>query len=252
MKKNILIITVIIIIILSGLFFFVTGRERTDVYLKNFEVSTDGRTMTINVGVSGSTGYIRKIKRTSGSMNHYYSFYSTYGINSKLGAKNTFEIEIDDNVDEIYFYTGDKGYRLVLVKDYVTQKWNKINYKDNNILKINLFDIDEIIKVSIDTYSQYGNNNEYNDKDTIEKLYNIFNDLETKEINTNYNPINPEEMYKVMFYNNENILIESDNDIYKSYVQVYRKDGKYYAEQVYNGIYEISEDDFNIIKSYVK
>ena len=63
------------------IFFFTTGNVRTDVYLKDFEASTNGGTMTINVSVSSSTGYIRKIKRTSGSMTHYYTFYSTYGIN---------------------------------------------------------------------------------------------------------------------------------------------------------------------------
>jgi len=251
MKKKILII-IGIIVILGGIFFFTTGKKRTDVYLKDFEVSSDGKTMTINIGVSGSEGYVRKMKRTSGSMNYYYTFYSTYGINSKLGAKDSFEIELDKNVDEIYFYTGDKGYKVVLVRDSATKKWKKINYKENDTLKINLFDIDEIIKVSIDSYSQYGNILEYNDRNTIEKLYNIFNGLETREVNTNYNPENPEEMYKIVFFNDENMLIKSDSDIFKSYVQVYRKNGKYYAEQVYNGIYEITEDDFNAVKSYIK
>ena len=45
--------------------------------------------MTIKVGVSSSAGYVRKMKRTSGSMNYYYTFYSTFGINSKIGAKDT-------------------------------------------------------------------------------------------------------------------------------------------------------------------
>ena len=43
------------------------------------------------------------MKRTSGSMNYYFTFYSTFGINSKLGAKGTFEIELDENMDEIIF-----------------------------------------------------------------------------------------------------------------------------------------------------
>lgn len=251
MKKIILIILGIITI-LGSVFLLATGKERTDVYLKDFEVSSDGKTMTINIDVSSSIGYVRKMKRTSGSMNYYYTFYSTYGINSKLGAKDTFEIELDENVDEIYFYTGDKGYKLVLVKDIVTQEWNKISYKENNTLKVNLFDIDEIVNVSIDTYSQNENITEYNDRNIIEELYNIFSKLETKDINPNYNPENPEEMYKIAFYNDDNMLIENDNVIYRSYIEVYRKDGKYYAEQVYNGIYEITEEDFNTIKSYVK
>ena len=38
-------------------------------------------------------------------------------IDSKIGAKDTFEIKIDSNVDEIYFYTGNKGYKKVLEKN---------------------------------------------------------------------------------------------------------------------------------------
>ena len=47
-------------------------------------------------------------------MNYYFTFYSTFGINSKHGAKDTFTIDIDNNVDKIYFYTGGKGYKKVL------------------------------------------------------------------------------------------------------------------------------------------
>jgi len=115
-KKKTLIISIIVIaIILVGLF-LASGGSRTDVFLKGFDLSQDGKTMTLKVGVSSSAGYIRKMKQTSGSMNYYFTFYSTFGINSKLGAKDTFEIELDNNVDEIYFYTGGKGYKKVLEK----------------------------------------------------------------------------------------------------------------------------------------
>ena len=30
-------------------------------------------------------------------MNGYYTFYSTYGLNSKIGAKDTFEIELNED-----------------------------------------------------------------------------------------------------------------------------------------------------------
>jgi len=250
-KMKLIVIPIIITIIIVVGVFLATGKARIDVYLKDFKVSKDGTTMTLKVGVSNSAGYIRKMKRTSGSMNYYYTFYKTYGINSKLGAKDTFKIELDKNVDEIYFYTGDKGYRLVLIKDQITQEWQKINYSQNNTLEINLFKKEEIIKVAINTYSQNNNYFEYTDPDTIETLYNIFNGLKTKELNNNYNPKNPEEMYRTIFFNDENMLIESNNDIYKSAIEVYRKDGKYYAEQRYNGIYEITEEDFNTIKNYL-
>lgn len=229
-----------------------SGRARTDVYLKNFEVSSDGKIMTLKVGVTSSTGYVRKIKRTSGSMNYYYTFYSTFGINSKIGAKDTFEIELDENVDEIYFYTGDKGYKVVLTKNYVTGKWEKINYSANGSLKLKLLDKEEVIKVAINTYAQNDNYFEYTNRNTIEKIYDIFDNLETTIVSETFNPENPEEMYEIIFFNDEDMLLQSDYDIFRTTVDIYRKNGKYYAEQRYNGIYEITEDDFNLIKSYVK
>ena len=114
MKKKPLIISLIVVAIIIVGLFIASGGSRTDVFLKDFELSQDGETMTLKVGVSSSAGYVRKMKRTGGSMNYYFTFYSTFGINSRLGAKDTFTIDIDNNVDEIYFYTGGKGYKKVL------------------------------------------------------------------------------------------------------------------------------------------
>jgi len=251
-NRKVLVISIIIIAVFLSAVFLITGRARTDVFLKDFEVSATGKTMTIEVGVSDSAGYVRKMKRTSGSMNYYYTFYSTFGINSKFGSKDTYEIELDDNVNEIYFYTGDKGYKLVLVKNTATRQWEKINYSANGTFKLNLLEKEDIIKVGINTYAQNDNYFEYSDKYTIEKIYNIFDNLETKVVSKTYNPENPEEMYKITFLCDETKEIYSDKLRVDTYIEIYRKNGKYYAEQRYNGIYEITEDDFNLIKSYIK
>lgn len=130
-NKKILILTIISIIILPALLFILlTGKPRTDVYLKDYSISPSGETMTLKVGITSSAGYIRKMKRTSGSMNYYLTFYSTFGINSKFGAKDTFEIELDENVDEIYFYTGNKGYKKVLERNE-EGTWNIITETNN-------------------------------------------------------------------------------------------------------------------------
>jgi len=91
MNKKIIIVSCIVLVLVIVLGFFLsTGRARTDVYLKEFSVDEKCNQMTIKIGVSSSAGYVRKMKRTSGSMNYYYTFYSTFGINSKLGAEDTF------------------------------------------------------------------------------------------------------------------------------------------------------------------
>ena len=115
-----------------------------------------------------------------------------------------------------------------------------------------LFDRNEIIKVGIDNYSQYNNYFEYTDNDTINKIYIIFRDLITNVSSRNDTPENPEELYKVIFFNSDDMLIESNNDISKAIVYVYKKDNKYYVEEPKNGIYQITEEDFNTIKNYAK
>jgi len=132
MKKWIAVFGGIVIVVIIALFIS-TGGARTDVFLHSFEVSEDGKVMTMNVDVSSSAGYIRKMKKTSGSMNPYLTFYSTFGINSKLGANDTYTIELDENMEEIYFYKGDRGYVKVLEKDKETGEWEIIrNIEGNN------------------------------------------------------------------------------------------------------------------------
>lgn len=248
LKKRIVIIFVILLILFFLLLYFlILGGVRTDVYLGDFELSSDNQKITLKVGVSSSAGYIRKIKRTGGSMNHYYKFYSTFGINSKIGAKDTFEIEIDENVDEIYFYTGNKGYRLVLLKSEDTGEWVKLKYKEDNVFKLDLTNKKDIVKVGINTMRQNDNYFEYSDKNIIDDIYNIFKDLETEVVSRTFNPKDSDEIYMISFFNDN-----SDDIIIDTYVEIYSKDGKYYAEQRYNGIYEITEEDFNSVKRYIK
>ena len=242
-KKTLIIVGIIVIAIIGVGLFLATGRARTDVYLKDFEVSADGKTMILKIGVSSSAGYVRKIKQTSGSSNGYYTFYSTYGINSKRGAKDTFEIQLNGDTDEIWFYTGDKGYKKVLEKNI---EWHSINYADTGKIKINLPSKTDIIKVGINTYALNNNYFEYNDKETIEKIYSVFSELKTTVPSTTFNPEEPEEMYAISFDTTE------DTEKVEYYIDIYRQENKYYVEQRYNGIYEVTEEDFNLIKNYIK
>lgn len=241
--RKLIIVCIVLIVLVIGSLFMLTGKARTDVYLKDFEVSSDGKKMTLKIGVSGSSGYVRKIERTSDSTNGYYTFYSTYGINSKLGAKDTFEIELDKDMNEIYFYTGNGGYKLVLTR-YVLNKWYSISYADEGKIQINLPKKEDIIKIGIITGAQNNNYFEYDDKDSIEKLYSIFDGLETTTSSMTYNPDVRGEMYAIFVY--------TSVDDKPFYYSIYNSDGKYFVEQSYNGIYEVSEEDFNIVKSYIK
>ena len=138
MKKWFVIFGIVVIVII-GAVFISTGGVRTDVALNSFEISEDGKTMTINVGLTSSAGYIRKMEQKNNYMEPDLiplTFYSTYGINSKYGAKDAFQIELDENIDEIYFDKGDRGYVKVLEKDKTTGDWQIVR----NIEEINKFE----------------------------------------------------------------------------------------------------------------
>ena len=243
-KKKIILIILIILITLLITIFLTTEKPITNIELKNYKISQDGKTMTLTVN---SPNHITKVTN-SDSHTNYYTFYST---NSNINSTNTFNINLDNNTKEIYFYNGNNNYKLVLIKDDITNNWLQINYTSNDTIKPNLFNLDEIIKVRINNYSQNNNYIEYTDKLTIETIYNIFQNLETTTISKTYNPDSPEEMYEIVFLNDENMLLRSDNEIFKGYLNIYLKDNKYYAEQRYNGIYEITEENFNTIKKYI-
>lgn len=127
MKQKLILASVVFIVIavFVGLF-LLTGSARTDVYLKGFDLDENSNTMLLHVGVSSSAGYIRDMKAEQGGDNHYIAFYATYGINSKNGAKDTFEIRLNNSETEIYFYTGNHGYAKVLEKNEATGEWIKV------------------------------------------------------------------------------------------------------------------------------
>ena len=221
MKNKILIISCIVVIILILGLFLSTGGARTDVFLKDYSFDEKCNQMTIKVGVASSAGYVRKMKQTSGSMNYYFTFYSTFGINSRLGANDTFEIQLDNNVDEIYFYTGEKGYKKVLEKNE-KGVWVKVNdiynsYQLVSTLKKSQYASNEIlvkfdgklygksyaiIDYAVELEGKIGTINKLIDKEFVPKLDNETNNEEI----LNAEVYNKTEDSIVLYYNNEYVL----------------------------------------------
>ena len=127
MKKKLLIIISIVVIATMMILFIRTGFiKRTDVYLVDYFLSKDDSSITMDVGIASSMGYTRGYTIKQGGDNKYITFYSAFGgLNSKVGAKNKFQIELNLSCTEIYFYCGDGGYTLVLQKNEVTDEWIK-------------------------------------------------------------------------------------------------------------------------------
>lgn len=124
MKKRIIILATLIGIVVIGFFVGSGFSKRADVVLLRYSVSEDGTFITLETFLASSMGYIRDIKTEQHDNGVYCSFYSTFGwLNSSIGARNVFNIEVDDFCTEIYFDRVGEKNELVLKKDETTNMW---------------------------------------------------------------------------------------------------------------------------------
>lgn len=113
---------VLLVISAACLFCSRTGGRRSDVCLRDF--SQTGDTVMIRVDVLSSAGYVRTCKpRMTGSGDLCLGFYSTYGINSRWGAEDTFTLEPPEDCGSIFFERADGVPYIVLVRDAETGAW---------------------------------------------------------------------------------------------------------------------------------
>lgn len=127
MNKKMIVILCTIIVVMITIFISTGFNKRTDVVLLDYSLADGGTDLNINVAVSSSMGCVRGTGIKNNGSNKYITFYSTFGfLNSKLGAKSEFEIDIDSTTEEIYFYKGNGEYDLVLKRNKETNKWDKV------------------------------------------------------------------------------------------------------------------------------
>jgi uncharacterized membrane protein len=127
-KKKIGVVGILLLLIVIGSLFFATGGKITGVMISNYSISEDGNVMTLKVGLVSSMGYIRTLKVREVGNKKYIAFYSTYGLNSNIGAKNEFQVKLQPSCDEIYFYSGKEEYKLKLRKSSESNEWEKVKY----------------------------------------------------------------------------------------------------------------------------
>ena len=115
-------------------------------------------------------------------------------------------------------------------------KINKFSYtlnipSDDSVYSINLEQNGKIIEI--------------NEQDKIKDIIYIINDVKrtTNIESMQDSPINAENEIKINFEYEKNKTLT---------VFVYKKKGKYFIEQPYNGMYRISPDEYNSIEKYIK
>ncbi len=117
--------------------------------------------------------------------------------------------------------------------------FNKV-YKSSYAL--NIPSEDNVYNISLE---QNGKRIEVNEQDKIKDIIYIIGEVKRTTTNESIqdSPINVENEIKIDFEYEENKT---------STVFVYKKNGKYFIEQPYNGIYRISSDEYNSIEKYIK
>ena len=129
LKKFIPLLLAFLIGAAAGILFITPGfQKRTDVYLQDFSVSEDGSVVTLQTFTIGSMGYIRAMETKQVHNEIHCSFYRTFGgLNSRLGAEDTFEIQLDDSIEQIYLNRAGLD-QLVLERDAETGEWAPVSH----------------------------------------------------------------------------------------------------------------------------
>ena len=122
MKKALCVLAALLAV--GALLFVCSGcTRRTDVYAGTFELSEDGKTMTLHTGVMSSMGYTRAPRTERVGTTLRCTFYSTFGgLNSRIGAQNFFDIPVE-GCTEIAFFRGGGVWTPALQKDPATGEW---------------------------------------------------------------------------------------------------------------------------------
>ena len=116
--------------------------------------------------------------------------------------------------------------------------FNKINKYSYTL---NIPSDDSVYSINLE---QNGKRIEVSEQDKIKDIIYIISEVKITTTNESIqdSPINVENEIKIDFEYEENKT---------STVFVYKKNGKYFVEQPYNGIYRISPDEYNSIEKYI-
>ena len=117
-----------------------------------------------------------------------------------------------------------------------------ILYFNKSSYTLNIPSDDSVYNINLE---QNGKKIEVSEQDKIKDIIYIISEVKrtTTSESIQDSPINVENEIKIDFKYKENKT---------SIVFVYKKKGKYFIEQPYNGIYRISPDKYNSIEKYIR
>lgn len=115
------------------------------------------------------------------------------------------------------------------------------HFRDRRTYCINIPTVSNLKSITLEKSAE---GKSYSDDDNINDIINVIGGVKriTQKESINDYPTNANDIIKVDFY---------FKDTGSSTLFVYNKNGKYYIEQPYNGIYEIREEEYNLIDKYL-
>lgn len=93
------------------------GAVRTDVLLRDYAVAEDGGSITLEMDLASSAGYLQSVEVQEQGMALYLTFRGTRGVNNADGARDRFPISLPEDCDAIHIWAQDGVYQLALQKD---------------------------------------------------------------------------------------------------------------------------------------
>lgn len=93
------------------------GGPREDVLLRDYAVTEDGGSITLEMDLASSAGYLQSVEVQEQGTALYLTFHGTRGLNDPNGARDRFPISLPEGCDAVYVWGQGGTYRLMLQRD---------------------------------------------------------------------------------------------------------------------------------------
>lgn len=102
------------------------GKPRADVLLRDYAVAEDGGSVTLEMDLASSAGYLQSVEAQQQGTALYLTFHGTRGINNADGARDSFQISLPEECGAVYIWGQGGAYHLMLQRDNTGQWWEPV------------------------------------------------------------------------------------------------------------------------------
>lgn len=93
------------------------GAVRTDVLLRDYAVAENGRSVTLEMDLASSAGYLQSVDIREEGTALYLTFHGTRGVNSAARARMRYELSLPEGCSGLYIWGQGGEYHPALQRD---------------------------------------------------------------------------------------------------------------------------------------